>query len=29
MFPHMTDDQVAQVCDAVLQVLPGKEHRVA
>jgi dTDP-4-amino-4,6-dideoxygalactose transaminase len=29
MFPHMTDDQVAQVCDAVLQALPGKEHRVA
>ena len=29
MFPHMTDGQVAQVCDAVQAALPGKEHRVA
>jgi dTDP-4-amino-4,6-dideoxygalactose transaminase len=29
MFPHMTDGQVAQVCDAVRAALPGKEHRVA
>ena len=29
IFPHMTDGQVAQVCDAVQAALPGKEHRVA
>jgi len=29
MFPHMTDGQVAVVCDAVRAALPGKEHRVA
>jgi dTDP-4-amino-4,6-dideoxygalactose transaminase len=29
MFPHMTDGQVAVVCDAVQAALPGKEHRVA
>jgi dTDP-4-amino-4,6-dideoxygalactose transaminase len=29
MFPHMTDDQVEQVCDAVLKTLQGKEHQVA
>jgi dTDP-4-amino-4,6-dideoxygalactose transaminase len=29
MFPHMTDDQVARVCDAVQEALAGKEHRVA
>jgi dTDP-4-amino-4,6-dideoxygalactose transaminase len=29
MFPHMSDDQVAQVCDAVHKALAGKEHRVA
>ncbi len=29
MFPHMTDAQVARVCDAVHAVLQGREHRVA
>jgi dTDP-4-amino-4,6-dideoxygalactose transaminase len=29
MFPHMTDGQVARVCDAVHAALTGKEHRVA
>ena len=29
MFPHMTDDQVAGVCDAVHAALEGREHRVA
>jgi dTDP-4-amino-4,6-dideoxygalactose transaminase len=29
IFPHMTDGQVAVVCDAVRAALPGKEHRVA
>jgi dTDP-4-amino-4,6-dideoxygalactose transaminase len=33
MFPHMSDDQVTRVCDAVHQALSGslrgKEHRVA
>jgi dTDP-4-amino-4,6-dideoxygalactose transaminase len=29
IFPHMTDDQVEQVCDAVLKTLQGKEHQVA
>ncbi len=29
MFPHMSDDQVARVCDAVHEALAGEEHRVA
>jgi dTDP-4-amino-4,6-dideoxygalactose transaminase len=29
MFPHMTDDQVARVCDAVHEAMSGREHRVA
>jgi dTDP-4-amino-4,6-dideoxygalactose transaminase len=29
IFPHMTDGQVAQVCDAVQAALRGREHRVA
>lgn len=29
MFPHMTDDQVARVCDAVYAATGGREHRVA
>jgi dTDP-4-amino-4,6-dideoxygalactose transaminase len=29
MSPHLTDDQVARVCEAVHEVLPGKEPRVA
>ena len=29
MFPHMTDGQVAQVCDAVLAALSSGEHCVA
>jgi len=29
MFPHMTDGQVAAVCDAVHAALTGREHRVA
>ena len=29
MSPHLTDEQVTRVCDAVLEVLPGEEHRVA
>jgi dTDP-4-amino-4,6-dideoxygalactose transaminase len=29
MFPHMSDDQVTRVCDAVHEALAGKEHRVA
>jgi dTDP-4-amino-4,6-dideoxygalactose transaminase len=29
MFPHMTDDQVDRVCDAVIEALQGKEHQVA
>jgi dTDP-4-amino-4,6-dideoxygalactose transaminase len=29
MFPHMSDDQVTRVCDAVHQALAGEEHRVA
>ena len=29
MFPHMTDDQVTRVCDAVHAALGGREHRVA
>lgn len=29
MFPHMTDDQVEQVCAAVVKALLGKEHQVA
>jgi dTDP-4-amino-4,6-dideoxygalactose transaminase len=29
IFPHMTDRQVAQVCDAVQAALRGREHRVA
>jgi dTDP-4-amino-4,6-dideoxygalactose transaminase len=29
MFPHMTDEQVTHVCDAVRHVLAGREHQVA
>jgi dTDP-4-amino-4,6-dideoxygalactose transaminase len=29
MFPHMTDSQIAQVCDAVLAALSSGEHCVA
>jgi dTDP-4-amino-4,6-dideoxygalactose transaminase len=29
MSPHLTDQQVTRVCDAVLEVLAGEEHRVA
>jgi dTDP-4-amino-4,6-dideoxygalactose transaminase len=29
MFPHMTDDQVARVCDAVHAALGERKHRVA
>ena len=29
MSPNLTDDQVARVCSAVLEALPGEEHRVA
>jgi hypothetical protein len=29
MFPHMTDDQVEQVCAAAVKALRGKEHQVA
>jgi dTDP-4-amino-4,6-dideoxygalactose transaminase len=29
MFPHMTDDQVEQVCNAVIEATAGKEHQVA
>jgi dTDP-4-amino-4,6-dideoxygalactose transaminase len=29
MFPHMTDEQVERVCDAVRTALQGKEHQVA
>jgi dTDP-4-amino-4,6-dideoxygalactose transaminase len=29
MFPHMTDEQVARVCDAVHAALGGREYRVA
>jgi dTDP-4-amino-4,6-dideoxygalactose transaminase len=29
MFPHLTDGQVAQVCDAVQTAVTGQEHRVA
>ena len=29
MFPHMTEGQVARVCDAVQEALTRKEHRVA
>jgi dTDP-4-amino-4,6-dideoxygalactose transaminase len=29
MFPHLTDGQVARVCDAVHAALAGREHRVA
>jgi dTDP-4-amino-4,6-dideoxygalactose transaminase len=29
MFPHMTEDQVARVCDAVHAAMAGKEARVA
>jgi dTDP-4-amino-4,6-dideoxygalactose transaminase len=29
MFPHMTDDQVRQVCGAVIAALEGREHEVA
>jgi dTDP-4-amino-4,6-dideoxygalactose transaminase len=29
MFPHMTEGQVARVCDAVHAALTGREHRVA
>lgn len=29
MFPHMTDDQVTRVCDAVHAAMAGREHLVA
>jgi dTDP-4-amino-4,6-dideoxygalactose transaminase len=29
MYPHLTDGQVDRVCAAVLEALPGEEHRVA
>jgi len=29
MFPHMSDEQVARVCDAVPEALAAEEHRVA
>jgi dTDP-4-amino-4,6-dideoxygalactose transaminase len=29
MFPHLSDEQVARVCDAVHEALAGEEHGVA